>query len=165
MENYEFLNLLGQGAYGKVYEAVNKKSNQKVAIKQISPFQHRILILRTIREIKILKLLRGTCSNIIRLLDIFMTDSKVYLVQEFMDCDLHKVIRLQILSTDHIQYFTYQILRGLKFIHSANIIHRDLKPSNIFVNANCDLKIGDFGLSRSLFPEDYILTEYVATRW
>ncbi len=41
-----------------------------------------------------------------------------------------------------------QILRGLKYIHSASILHRDLKPSNLLVNANCDLKICDFGLAR-----------------
>ena len=42
-----------------------------------------------------------------------------------------------------------QILRGLKYVHSANVLHRDLKPSNLLVNANCDLKIGDFGLART----------------
>ena len=47
------------------------------------------------------------------------------------------------------QYFLYQILRGLKYIHSANVLHRDLKPGNLFINANCDLKIGDFGLART----------------
>jgi serine/threonine protein kinase len=42
-----------------------------------------------------------------------------------------------------------QVLRGLKYIHSARILHRDLKPSNLLVNANCDLKICDFGLART----------------
>jgi serine/threonine protein kinase len=41
------------------------------------------------------------------------------------------------------------VLRGLKYIHSANVLHRDLKPSNLLVNANCDLKICDFGLART----------------
>jgi len=66
-----------------------------------------------------------------------------------MDSDLHQIIvSKQQLSNDHIQYFIYQILRGLLFIHSANVIHRDLKPSNILVNSNCDIKICDFGLAR-----------------
>ena len=85
-----------------------------------------------------------------------------------MECDLHKLIQSQKLSNDHICYFTYQILCGLKYIHSANVLHRDLKPSNILVNSNCDLKICDFGLARIADP-DYdhtgCLTEYVATRW
>ncbi|KAK4780187.1 hypothetical protein SAY87_016293 [Trapa incisa] len=63
-----------------------------------------------------------------------------------------------------LQYFLYQLLRGLKYIHSANVIHRDLKPSNLLLNANCDLKICDFGLARTNAEND-IMTEYVVTRW
>ena len=58
-----------------------------------------------------------------------------------METDLHKLLRSQKLSSDHICYFLYQILRGLKYIHSANVLHRDLKPSNILLNSNCDLKV------------------------
>lgn len=58
----------------------------------------------------------------------------------------------------------YQILRGLKYIHSANVLHRDLKPSNLLLNANCDLKIADFGLARTTSETDF-MTEYVVTRW
>lgn len=63
-----------------------------------------------------------------------------------------------------LQYFLYQLLRGLKYIHSANVLHRDLKPSNLLLNANCDLKICDFGLARTTSETD-IMTEYVVTRW
>lgn len=63
-----------------------------------------------------------------------------------------------------MQYFLYQILRGLKYVHSANVLHRDLKPSNLLLNANCDLKIGDFGLARTTSETDF-MTEYVVTRW
>ncbi|XP_058101072.1 mitogen-activated protein kinase homolog D5 isoform X2 [Magnolia sinica] len=65
---------------------------------------------------------------------------------------------------DHENYFLYQILRGLKYIHSANVLHRDLKPSNLLLNANCDLKICDFGLARITSESDF-MTEYVVTRW
>nr|ACN39979.1 unknown [Picea sitchensis] len=65
---------------------------------------------------------------------------------------------------DHENYFLYQILRGLKYIHSANVLHRDLKPSNLLLNANCDLKICDFGLARITSETDF-MTEYVVTRW
>ena len=61
-----------------------------------------------------------------------------------------------------------KILRGLKYIHSANVLHRDLKPPNLLLNSNCDLRICDFGLARIADPEyDHTgcLTEYVATRW
>jgi mitogen-activated protein kinase 1/3 len=89
-----------------------------------------------------------------------------------MQTDLHRVIRTQQLTDDHCQYFIYQILRGLKTVHSADIVHRDLKPANLLINANCDLKICDFGLARSVKtssvegPKDAgLMTEYVATRW
>ena len=69
------------------------------------------------------------------------------------------------------QYFVYQTLRALKTMHSADIVHRDLKPANLLLNANCDLKVCDFGLARSVKTaepsgtETGFMTEYVATRW
>src|SRR6266516_6950397 len=85
-----------------------------------------------------------------------------------METDMHRVIRTQELSDDHCQYFIYQTLRALKAMHSANVLHRDLKPSNLLLNANCDLKVCDFGLARSAASTDDnsgFMTEYVATRW
>ncbi|KAH7352521.1 hypothetical protein KP509_19G049800 [Ceratopteris richardii] len=84
-----------------------------------------------------------------------------------MDRDLSELIdSKQKLSENHCKYFLYQILRGLKYIHSANVLHRDLKPANLFINANCDLKIGDFGLARTSFSSEVdFMTEYVVTRW
>ncbi|VDQ02549.1 unnamed protein product [Trichobilharzia regenti] len=92
----------------------------------------------------------------------------VYIIQTLMDTDLYKLLKTQELSGEHTCYFLYQVLRGLKYIHSANVLHRDLKPSNLLLNASCDLKICDFGLARVNDPEhDHMgmLTEYVATRW
>jgi len=54
---------------------------------------------------------------------------------------MYKLLKTQKLSNDHICYFLYQILRGLKYIHSANVLHRDLKPSNLLLNTTCDLKV------------------------
>ena len=90
------------------------------------------------------------------------------MIHELMDTDLSQIIRSsQPLTDDHYQYFLYQVLRGLKYIHSANVLHRDLKPSNLLVNENCDLKICDFGLARvsDNSMELGFMTEYVVTRW
>ena len=67
--------------------------------------------------------------------------SHSYIVQDLMETDLYKLLKTQQLSNDHICYFLYQILRGLKYIHSANVLHRDLKPSNLLINTTCDLKV------------------------
>ena len=86
-----------------------------------------------------------------------------------MDTDLHAVIRANILEDIHKQYIIYQVLKCLKFMHSANLLHRDLKPSNLLLNSECHVKVADFGLARSLDTKEPdqtpILTDYVATRW
>lgn len=93
-----------------------------------------------------------------------------YVVLDLMESDLHQIIHSsQPLTLEHARYFLYQLLRGLKYIHSANVLHRDLKPSNLLINENCELKVGDFGMARGLCakPDEYkyFMTEYVATRW
>jgi len=87
-----------------------------------------------------------------------------------METDLASILKSpQPLSDDHSQFFLYQILRGMKYLHSAEVIHRDLKPRNLLVNSNCDLKICDYGLARVNFAtEEFMIcpmTEYVCTRW
>ena len=141
-----------------------------VAIKKIgNVFKNETTAKRTLREIKLL--LHLDHENVIGIRDLMCGSADcadLYVVTHLMDTDLHKVIRSpQPLSDQHVQYFLYQLLRGLKYIHSCNVLHRDLKPSNLLVNENCDLKITDFGLSRGVNPSDCLdfLTEYVVTRW
>ncbi|KAI5655433.1 hypothetical protein M9H77_32620 [Catharanthus roseus] len=160
---------IGRGAYGLVCAAVNSETREEVAIKKIgNAFDNTIDAKRTLREIMLLRHMDH--ENIVGIKDIIRPPKKdafndVYIVYELMDTDLHQIIRSdQPLTDDHCQYFLYQLLRGLKYVHSANVLHRDLKPSNLFVNANCDLKIGDFGLARTTSETDF-MTEYVVTRW
>ncbi|KAI8819704.1 kinase-like domain-containing protein [Fimicolochytrium jonesii] len=168
---YKLSRELGQGAYGIVCAATVLETGQEVAIKKVQKvFEKSILAKRALREIKLLRHFSGH-ENIISLLDMDVTDpytfQEVYLVQELMEADLHQIIRSEQPLTDgHFQYFIYQICRGLKYIHSANVLHRDLKPGNLLVNADCELKICDFGLARGLSDsETGFMTEYVATRW
>uniref|UniRef100_A0A2P2MM10 mitogen-activated protein kinase n=1 Tax=Rhizophora mucronata TaxID=61149 RepID=A0A2P2MM10_RHIMU len=160
---------LGRGASGIVCCARNAETNEEVAIKKVgNAFDNRIDAKRTLREIKLL--CHMDHENIIKIKDIIPPPMKesfndVYIVYELMDTDLHQIIRSkQALTDDHCQYFLYQLLRGLKYIHSANVLHRHLKPSNLLLNANCDLKICDFGLARTTSETDF-MTEYVVTRW
>lgn len=86
---------------------------------------------------------------------------------DLMETDLKSVFKSgQKMTNAHVQYFLYQMLRAMKFIHVAQVIHRDLTPANILVNINCDLKICDFGLARDAPGDDeQYMTDYVTMRW
>ena len=185
-ERYEYIKQIGVGAYGVVCSCYDKKTNRNVAIKKVgNAFEDLIDAKRIVREIKLLRYFKH--DNIVSLLDIQKPPKRtgfedIYIISDLMETDLHRVIySRQELTDDHIQYFIYQILRGVLYMHSANIIHRDLKPANILANKNCDLKICDLGLGRAEVydygeeknhkkknnnnDDDPELTEYVITRW
>lgn len=166
-ERYQNLHQIGVGAYGSVCSADDADTGYKVAVKKLArPFQSLIHAKRAFRELRLLKHMYH--ENVIFLLDCFTPDESVetfeslYLVTHLMGADLHNIIRVQKLTDDHIQFIIYQILRALKYIHSAGIIHRDLKLANIAVNEDVELRILDFGLARMHSEE---MTGYVATRW
>lgn len=159
---YGDLNPIGMGAFGLVCSANDNLTQQPVAIKKVmKPFSTAILAKRTYRELKLLNHLRH--ENLISLEDIFLSPLEdIYFVTELQGTDLHRLLTSRPLEKQFIQYFVYQIMRGLKYVHSAGVIHRDLKPSNILINENCDLKICDFGLARVQDPQ---MTGYVSTRY
>ncbi|XP_052207185.1 mitogen-activated protein kinase 19-like isoform X2 [Diospyros lotus] len=148
-------------------------TGEKVAIKKITDiFEHLSDAIRILREVKLLRLLRH--PDIVEIKRIMMPPSRrdfkdIYVVFELMESDLHQVIKANDdLTHDHHRFFLYQMLRALKYMHTANVYHRDLKPKNILANANCKLKICDFGLARVAFsdtPTTIFWTDYVATRW
>ncbi|XP_028708924.2 mitogen-activated protein kinase 15 isoform X5 [Macaca mulatta] len=160
-------------AYGIVWKAVDRRTGEVVAIKKIfDAFRDKTDAQRTFREIMLLQEF-GDHPNIISLLDVIRAenDRDIYLVFEFMDTDLNAVIRKGGLLQDvHVRSIFYQLLQATRFLHSGHVVHRDQKPSNVLLDANCTVKLCDFGLARSLGdlpegPEDQALTEYVATRW
>eukprot|EP00296_Roombia_truncata_P000064 JP435722.1.p1 GENE.JP435722.1~~JP435722.1.p1 ORF type:complete len:369 (+),score=134.07 JP435722.1:42-1148(+) len=172
-DRYSLLKPLGQGSYGVVCSCKDNKTGQKVAIKKIpNAFEDAQDVKRLLREIRLLR--HFDHENIIGLRNLLKAPGDrafedLYIVTELMDTDLYQIIASkQGLSDDHYQYFLYQMLRGVKYLHTANVIHRDMKPSNLLVNENCDLKICDFGLARVFDTADPLcgdLTQYVITRW
>ncbi|XP_042578638.1 mitogen-activated protein kinase 11-like isoform X2 [Cyprinus carpio] len=126
--------------------AYDVRLRQKVAVKKLSrPFQSLIHSRRTYRELRLLKHMKH--ENVIGLLDVFTPAAsleefnEVYLVTNLMGADLNNIVKFQRLSDEHVQFLIYQLLRGLKYIHSAGLIHRDLKPSNVAVNEDCELRV------------------------
>ncbi|KAJ4749376.1 Mitogen-activated protein kinase [Rhynchospora pubera] len=170
---YRIQEVVGKGSYGVVCSATDTQTGEKVAIKKIRDiFEHTSDAARILREIKLLRMLKH--PDIVEIKHIMLPPSKkdfkdIYVVFELMDTDLHQVIKANDdLTREHYQFFLYQMLRALKYIHTANVYHRDLKPKNILANANCKLKICDFGLARVAFndtPTTVFWTDYVATRW
>ena len=82
-----------------------------------------------------------------------------------METDLHKLLKTQTISNEHVCYFLYQILRGLKYIHSANVLHRDLKPSNLLLNTNCDLKVINYIKKKLYLISKKYFIRYVISDW
>ncbi|KAL8512284.1 hypothetical protein ACS0TY_018678 [Phlomoides rotata] len=170
---YKIVEIIGKGSYGVVCAAIDTHTGGKVAIKKITDiFEHMSDAIRILREIKLLRLLRH--PDIVEIKRIILPPSKwdfkdIYVVFELMESDLHQVIKANDdLTQEHHRFFLYQMLRALKYMHTANVYHRDLKPKNILANANCKLKICDFGLARVAIDDTLTTnfwTDYVATRW
>uniref|UniRef100_A0A0D3GB58 mitogen-activated protein kinase n=1 Tax=Oryza barthii TaxID=65489 RepID=A0A0D3GB58_9ORYZ len=170
---YKVSEVIGKGSYGVVAAAVDTQTGERVAIKKINDvFDHVSDATRILREIKLLRLLRH--PDIVEIKHIMLPPSRrefrdIYVIFELMESDLHQVIKANDdLTPEHHQFFLYQLLRGMKYIHAASVFHRDLKPKNILANADCKLKVCDFGLARVSFndaPSAIFWTDYVATRW
>lgn len=172
---YRLEEVIGQGSYGVVCSAVNTETGERVAVKRIMRvFEEAPEATRTLRELKFLRLLKSH-ENIISIKDVLLPSDRhnfddVFVVLELMPTDLTRVLRSKIeLSSEHIRWLVFQLTRGIFYLHTSRVFHRDLKPSNILINARCDLRIVDFGLSRAAFdnnePDVVLWTDYVATRW
>ncbi|CAD8050366.1 unnamed protein product [Paramecium primaurelia] len=170
LKRFDLQEYKGKGAYGIEWKAYDTKTKQIVALKKVfDAFQNSTDAQRTYREVVFLKQL-NTHEN--KLISVIRADNNkdLYMVFENMETDLHRVIRAELLNNMHIQYVMSQILKSLKYIHSGQLVYRDLKPVNILINADCHIKVADFGLSRCLSETENnhempIMTEYVATRW
>lgn len=171
--SYEFRGKLSEGAYGSVYLARIKGTEEQVAIKKIktdkldSPSCEGVSA-TTIREISILKELHH--RNVVRLIEVIV-DKRVWLVFELGTGDLRSHLQdLEIfpgdVPQDTVMDYTFQILTAIDFCHSLRIIHRDLKPQNVLIGRDGLLKVADFGLGRTVtMPIQKILTHEVVTLW
>uniref|UniRef100_A0A673LPR2 Stress-activated protein kinase JNK n=1 Tax=Sinocyclocheilus rhinocerous TaxID=307959 RepID=A0A673LPR2_9TELE len=165
LRRYQQLRAIGSGAQGIVCSALDTVLGIPVAVKKLSrPFQNQTHAKRAYRELVLLKCVnhknvrplntQETVKNLVSLR---------YLVMELMDASLCQVIHMD-LDHERMSYLLYQILCGIRHLHSAGIIHRDLKPSNIVVKSDCTLKILDFGLARTACT-NFMMTPYVVTRY
>lgn len=161
---------MGSGAYGHVFKVIDRTDQKTKALKKnFDAFTNSTDAQRTYREIMFLFQINH--PNIVALYDVFKARNgkDIYILFEYMEADLFEVTRAKGILTDrHRKFILYQIAKSIYYLHSAGIVHRDLKPSNVLVNEQCEAKICDFGLVRSVEDveeDEEVMTEYIATRW
>lgn len=165
-DSYKRLEKIGEGTYGIVFRALHKQTKRIVALKKIRPEnEDEGISATTLREISILK---GLNSNrIIKILDVMCNEKDIFIVYEFAQTDLRKLIDSYKTKFDrNLQLkLTHQIIEGISYLHTNGIIHRDLKPQNILIDKNQNIKLADFGLSRRYRLPHKNLTKDVITLW
>lgn len=157
------MTLIGEGSFGQVVKARNKNTGQMVAIKLIRNIFRNIYECRKVlREITIMRQLTRMRTNLFtpELVDIVIpreSENKkftdIFIVMEHFDQDLRAVftnVDPNQFTEEHVKTLMYNMLCAINFLHSANVVHRDLKPSNVLITDECNVKICDFGLARTL---------------
>ncbi|KAG1704200.1 hypothetical protein DVH05_006211 [Phytophthora capsici] len=154
--NYSIECVLGQGSYGQVVRCKHLPTGEIVAIKKIqNVFSDPIDAKRILRELCILRQLRH--PNIVQIREIIAPldidhFQDLFVVFEYLPSDLEKLLHSpQFLTAEHLRWLLLDLLKALKYMHSAEIVHRDLKPANVLLNLSpVAIKICDFGLARGL---------------
>ena len=167
INKYKKLSKIGEGTYGIVYKAEDIQKKRIVALKKIRLKPEEEGIPSTaIREISLLKECKN--KNIIHLIDVIHTKSKLTLIFEYCETDLKRIMdekREEKLPLKTIKEYFYQIIKGLNYLHKKKIIHRDLKPQNLLINSENKIKICDFGLARGYGVPVKTYTNEVVTLW
>ncbi|XP_045496882.1 cyclin-dependent kinase 2-like [Colias croceus] len=166
MENFMNVEKIGEGTYGVVYKAEDRKSGKEIALKKIKLENEPEGVPSTaLREISVLRDLRH--PSVVQLLDVILADAKLFLVFEFMHMDLKKLMDLTKgpLRLDLVKSYLRQLLEGIAYCHSKRVLHRDLKPQNLLVDAEGRIKLADFGLARAFGIPVRAYTHEVVTLW
>ncbi|PFX20624.1 cyclin-dependent kinase 1-like [Stylophora pistillata] len=167
MSEFSKIEKIGEGTYGVVYKGRNNRTNKLVALKKIRlELADEGIPSTAVREISLLKELNGH-PNVVSLEHVLHEDSKLYLVFEFLLCDLKKHLDSTKGPLDHIliKSYLYQITNALYFCHSRRILHRDLKPQNLLIDEHGLIKLADFGLGRGFGIPVRAYTHEVVTLW
>ena len=160
---------LGEGKFGLVKLGIHKKTQEKVAIKIIKKESMTTKDQELVKsEIDIMKMCKH--KNIVRLLDHFENNEFIFIVMEHLAggtlANYLENTAVDDLTEKDAGIITYQIAKGLEYLHQFGIIHRDLKPENIMIKGKFpyenleSLKIMDFGLSKILGPNERVSDGY-----
>ena len=163
MDKYKIVKTLGDGTYGSVVKAVNKSTNEEVAIKKMKKKFYSWEECMALREIKSLRKLNQ--CNIVKLKEVIRVNDDLYFVFEYMEQNVYQLMkdRPGSFPENQIKCILYQTLLGLAYMHKHGFFHRDMKPENMLVKGE-QVKIADFGLAREIRSRPPF-TDYVSTRW
>ncbi|XP_023943752.2 cyclin-dependent kinase 1-like [Bicyclus anynana] len=165
MEEFVTLNKIGEGSYGTVNKGKSKFTGQLVAIKRILVEDNGVPS-TALREISLLKKLKH--PNIVRLEDVLVEESKLYLIFEFLTMDLKKYIDTlgagNFMDPKTVKSYLYQLNSAILYCHQRRIMHRDLKPQNLLIDKTGIIKVADFGLGRVCISGK-MYTHEVVTLW
>ena len=153
IDNYEILQVLGEGSFGYVAKAKSRLNHKIYAIKQLnfSSSQKKKEIDLVENEVAILKNLDHPL--ITKYYKSFKEGDCLYIVMEFMDNgDLGKLIKghqtlNKPIDEERLWNIFIQALQSLEYVHSKGLIHRDIKPENLFISNDGTIKLGDFGVA------------------
>jgi STE20-like kinase len=155
---------LGDGAFGKVYQANNEENQQDAAVKIIEDCIDEELPEHLV-EVNILT----DCNhrNIIRLYDTYLYEKKLYIFLEFCTYGAvdHIITTLEHgLDEKQIRFIGYEVLEALDYLHTQQfVIHRDVKASNVLLTQTGEVKLADFGVSAKNSYQDQKRNEYIGT--
>lgn len=162
------MNKIDEGAYGVVFRARDKTTDEIVAIKKLKLDKEKEgFPITALRELSTLISLKH--PNVVNVKEVVYGSSldKIYVVMEYMDHELKSILEDRRMEFSHgqIKCLMKQILEGLHFTHKRWIIHRDLKTSNLLYGNDGILKICDFGLARKFGSPLRPYTNLVVTLW
>ncbi|KAG0256190.1 Cyclin-dependent kinase 10 [Mortierella polycephala] len=168
VDDFEKLNKIGEGTYGVVYRAKDKRTNEIVALKRIRMERENDgLPISSLREIKLLKTLRHDNIVLVKEVAVGSDLDQIFLVMEYCEQDMAALMDnvKKPYTPAEVKCLMYQLLKGIEYCHDHYVIHRDLKLSNLLLNAQGILKIADFGLARSFGLPSRPMTPKVVTLW
>lgn len=164
MDRYRIIKAVGDGTYGSVLQAINRMTNEMVAIKKMK--KHVYVWKDCVSLPEITSLMKLNHSNIVKLYEVIKEKDTLYFVFEYLDKNVYQMTkdRKKYLPESQIRNVMFQILQGLAHMHKKGYFHRDLKPENLLVAQDNIIKLADFGLAR-LIRSKPPYTDYVSTRW
>lgn len=165
LDLFQRIEKIGEGTYGVVYKAKDRQTGKVIALKKIRLDTDSEGVPSTaIREIALLRELSH--PNIVQLLDVIHSSTRLFLVFEYLNQDLKKYMDMcKVVDINLVKSYLYQLLSGVAYCHSHRVLHRDLKPQNLLIDTDGNIKLADFGLARAFNLPVRCYTHEVVTLW